>query len=376
LAQLLNLPPEAVHVQHVEGPGGYGHNGSDDAAAEACLLSRAVGRPVRVQWSREQEFAWEPKAAAMVIEMRGGLDAHGGVAAWQYDAWTPTHTDRPRLAGQLLVHQWMTGQPAPPVRFGGGERNALTLYAIAQQRVTMHWLPRSPLRTSSFRALGGVANTFANECFMDELAHLAGADPLEYRLRHLPDERARDVLIAAAERAGWRWPAHPAAAGEVSAGLGLAVARYKNSGAYVAAVAGVEVNTTSGAVAVRRVVVAHDCGLIVNPDGVRNQVEGNVIQALSRALKEQVAFDARGVTSLDWERYPILTFSEVPEIEVVLLNRADQPLLGAGEPASITMAPAVANAIFHATGARVRHVPFTAARVLAALDARPRSGRP
>jgi CO/xanthine dehydrogenase Mo-binding subunit len=369
LAQLLELPPAAVHVQHMEGPGGYGHNGSDDAAAEACLLSRAVGCPVRVQWSREQEFAWEPKAAAMVIELRGGLDAHGRVTAWQYDAWTPTHTDRPRLAGQLLAHQWLTSQPAPPVRFGGGDRNAQTLYAFAQQRLTMHWLLRSPLRTSSFRGLGGVANTFANESFIDELAHLAGADPLAFRLRHLADERARAVLVAAAERAGWRWPANPAAAGETAMGLGLAVARYKNSGAYVGAAAQVEVSAVTGAVSVRRVVVAHDCGLIVNPDGVRNQVEGNVIQALSRALKEEVTFDAGGVTSLDWESYPILTFSEVPEIEVVLLNRTDQPLLGAGEPASIIIAPAVANAIFNATGARVRQVPFLPARVRAALDA-------
>jgi CO/xanthine dehydrogenase Mo-binding subunit len=367
LAQLLDLPVEAVHVQHTEGPGSYGHNGSDDAAAEACLLSRAAGRPVRVQWSREQEFAWEPKAAAMVIEVRGGLDEQGRVAAWQYDAWTPTHTDRPRLAAQLLASQWMADQTAPPVRFGGGDRNAQTLYDFAQERVTMHWLPHSPLRTSSFRGLGGVGNTFANESFMDELAHLAGADPLAFRLRHLTDERARAVLSAAAERAGWRWPGPAATVAGQAVGKGLAVARYKNSGAYVAAVAEVAVNLSTGAVTALRIVVAHDCGLIVNPDGVRNQVEGNVIQALSRALKEEVTFDAHGVTSLTWETYPILTFSEIPDIDVVLLNRADQPLLGAGEPASITTAPAVANAIFQAAGARVRQMPFSPDRVRAAL---------
>jgi CO/xanthine dehydrogenase Mo-binding subunit len=253
------------------------------------------------------------------------------------------------------------------VRFAGGDRNAQSPYAFVQQRVSMHWLLRSPLRTSSFRALGGVANTFANESFIDELAHLAGADPLAFRLRHLSDDRARDVLAAAAERAGWRWPPDPAAAGKATVGIGLAVARYKNSGAYVATAAEVVVDTATGAVNVRRVVVAHDCGLIVNPDGVRNQVEGNIIQALSRALKEEVTFDGRGVTSLDWQSYPILTFSEVPQIEVVLLNRADKPVLGAGEPASITAAPAVANAIFNGTGARVRQVPFTPARVRTAL---------
>ena len=368
LAELLDLPVERVHVRHREGSGGYGHNGSDDAAAEACLLSQAVGRPVRVQWSREQEFAWEPKAAAMVIEVRGGLDERGRVAAWQFDAWTPTHTDRPRQAGQLLAAQWRAERDPPPVRLGGGDRNAETLYALPNQRVTVHWLPWSPLRTSSFRALGGVGNTFANECFMDELAHLAGADPLAFRLRHLSDERARDVLTAAAERAGWRWPGASAGSGQTSAGQGLAVARYKNSGAYVACVADVEVDRMTGAVRVRRMVAAHDCGLIVNPDGVTNQVEGNVIQSLSRALKEEVAFDGAGVSGRDWEHYPILTFSEVPDIEVVLVNRPDLPPLGAGEPASITTAPAVANAIFQATGARVRQTPYTPERVRAALQ--------
>ncbi len=367
LAELLDLPVEHVRVRHLEGSGGYGHNGSDDAAAEACLLSRAVGRPVRVQWSREQEFAWEPKAAPMVIEVRGGLDEQGRAVAWQYDAWTPTHTDRPRRAAQLLAAQWRADMGPPPVRLGGGDRNAETLYTFANQRVTVHWLPWSPLRTSSFRALGGVGNTFANECFMDELAHVAAADPLEFRLRHLSDQRARDVLTAAAERAKWRWPGAPGPIGQLAVGQGLAAAQYKNTGAYVACVADVEVDRATGAVRVRRVVVAHDCGLIVNPDGVTNQVEGNVIQSLSRALKEEVAFDGTGVTSRDWEHYPILTFSEIPEIEVVLVNRPGEPLLGAGEPASITTAPAVANAIFRATGARVRQMPLTPERVRAAL---------
>lgn len=361
LAELLGLPVEQVRVVHIEGPGGYGQNGSDDAAAMAAVLSQSVNAPVRLQWSRAMEFAWEPLAAAMVVELSAGLDATGRIAAWGYDAWTPTHSARPRRAEQLLAAQWRDGRDRPPPRgFAGGDRNAITRYDLPAQRLRMHWLGDSPLPTSSFRSLGGTANTFANESFMDELAAATGADAVAFRLRHLSDERLRAVLIAAAERAGWPGPR-----------LGVACAHYKNSGAYVATVAEVEVDTATGVVRVTRVVVAHDCGLIVNPDGVRNQIEGNVIQSLSRALKEEVRFDRGGVTSLDWETYPILTFSELPEIEIVLLNRPDQPAVGAGEPATITTAPAVANAIFAAAGARLRQVPFTPVRVQAALAQRP-----
>jgi CO/xanthine dehydrogenase Mo-binding subunit len=262
----------------------------------------------------------------------------------------------------------MADQPPPPPRqFVGGDRNAPTRYACPNQRVVVHWIARSPLRTSSFRSLGGAGNTFANESFMDELAVLAGADPLEFRLRHLPDPRARAVLEAAAERAGWAGRARLAAPVGWAAGMGLAFAQYKTTDAYVAAVAEVAVEPATGALRVRRIVVGHDCGLVVNPDGVRNQVEGNVIQSLSRALKEAVTFDQARVTSLDWERYPLLTFSEVPEIEVVLINRPHEPVLGAGEPATITTAPAVANAIFAACGARLRELPLIASRIRAAL---------
>jgi CO/xanthine dehydrogenase Mo-binding subunit len=371
LAQLLNVPPERVHLIHVEGAGSYGHNGADDAAADAVLLSQAVSRPVRVQWSREQEFVWEPKAAAMVMEVTGGLDAHGNIIAWEYDVWSPTHTTRPRFAGQLLAAQWMAAQAPPPIRFFlGGERNAPTNYAFPNQQVRLHWLASSPLRISSFRSLGGTGNTFANESFMDELAAAAGADALEFRLRHLTDPRGRAVLTAAAEHAGWQ--ARPAPRREQAglppgAGRGLAFAQYENAGAYVATVAEVQVDRDSGVVRVQRIVVAHDCGLIINPDGVTNQVEGNVIQSLSRALKEEVTFDRSRVTSVDWLTYPILTFSEVPQVEVVLINRPDQPALGAGEPAMVTTAPAVANAIFDACGARLRQAPFIPARVKAAL---------
>src|SRR5262249_13699588 len=316
LAQLLQVPPDQIRLVHVEGAGSYGQSGADDAAADAVILSRAVGRPVRVLWSRAHEFVWEPKAAAMVMQVAAGLDARGRIAGWQYDVWSPTHAARPRFAAQLISAQWMAGQEPPGARFFlGGERNAVTTYTIPDQRVSVHWVARSPLRVSSFRTLGGTGNTFANESFMDELAAAAGADPLDFRLRHLNDPRARAVLTAAAERAGWQTRLHSrhGQAGGLSTGLGVAFGQYEGTEAYVATVAEVEVDTASGAVRARRIVVAHDCGLIINPDGVSNQVEGNVIQSLSRALKEEVRFDETRITSVDWPSYPILTFSEVPE---------------------------------------------------------------
>jgi nicotinate dehydrogenase subunit B len=358
LADLLQMRPEQVQVIFVEGSGSYGHTGSEDAAADAAVLSQAVGRPVRVQWSREDEFAWEPFAPAMEMEARGGLDKQGHVIALAYDVWTPSHI----AGGQFLAVQLISGQPPqPPEWFGGGDRNAPTNYGIPNQRVRVHWLPGLPLRTSSMRSLGGAANTFANESFMDELAAAAHIDPLEFRLRHLDDPRAIEVLRIAAQNADW------GAALPQGEGQGIAFARYENEEAYVATVAQVHVDTKSGEVRVKHIVVAHDCGLIINPDGLRNQIEGNVIQSASRALKEQVTWDESHITSLDWDSYPILKFTEVPEVEVVLIDHPDQPATGAGEPSTITTAPAIANAIFAATGARVREIPFTPQRVHAAL---------
>ncbi len=374
LAQMLQVPVDTIRLVHLEGAGSYGQNGADDAAADALILSRAVGRPVRVQWSREHEFIWEPKAAAMVMEVAGGLDPEGNIVAWEYDVWSPTHTTRPRFASQLISAQWMANEGPPPVRFFlGGERNAPTSYTFPNQRVRVHWVAHSPLRVSSFRTLGGAGNTFANESFLDELAAAAGADPLAFRLRQLADPRAHEVLTAAAARAGWQSRPSPrtAQASGLATGRGIAFGQYDGNEAYVATVAEVTVDTATGTVRVDRVVVAQDCGLIINPDGVTNQVEGNVIQSLSRALKEEVRFDETRITSVDWLTYPILTFPEVPAIEVILINRPNQPSLGAGEPASITTAAAVANAIFDATGARLRQVPFTPEQVKDALAHRP-----
>jgi nicotinate dehydrogenase subunit B len=384
LAELLDLPVENVHLIHVEGAGCYGQNGSDDAAADAVILAQAVGRPVRVQWTREDEFIWEPKSPAMVMEVHGGLDSQGNVVAWDYHVWSPSHARRPRFAGQLLTAQLISGQPAPEARGSfGAERNARTNYVFPSQtaqpaqpaqRVTVHYVPNSFLRVSSFRSLGGSMNTFANESFIDELAAAAGVDPVEYRLRYLADPRERAVLNAAAEKAGWESRPSPRTHDNElpeREGRGVAFARYENDQAIVACIAEVQVEQNTGVVRVTRVVVAQDCGLIINPDGVKNQIEGNVIQSLSRALKEEVHFDEMRITSVDWQTYPILTFSEVPEVDIVLINRPDQPSVGAGEPATVTTAAAVANAIFDATGVRLRQMPFTPERVRAALLERP-----
>lgn len=374
LAPLLGLPPEGVRVIFREAAGCYGHNGADDVSADAALLSQAVGKPVRVQWMRQDEFAWEPKGPAMVAHVRGGLDAEGAIVAWDYEVWTPTHSTRPGgKPGNLLAGQ-LVDPPAPPAENGpiGGDRNAPTNYSFPNNRTTAHWIATPPLRPSALRSLGGMPNTTANESFMDELAAAAGADPVEFRLRHLADPRAIEVIRRAAEAAGWQ--ARPAgqvptnsAAGGPLTGRGIAFARYETEFAYAAVVVEVEVEPGSGEVRVPRVVVAHDCGLIINPDGLANQIEGNVIQGIGRALKEQITYDRTAVTSLDWSTYRILTFLEVPEIVVELINRPEEPPLGAGEPAICPMAAAIGNAIFDATGARLRTVPYTAERVLAAM---------
>lgn len=367
LALLLGLPEEAVEVVHHEGSGCYGHNGADDVAADAAVLSQHLSRPVRVQWSRAEELVWARKGPATVLELTASCAADGTMRHWSSQTWTPTHGGRARTPDRFIAGHLRDGVDEPDdVRYVGGDRNVLVDYDVPQ-RTEMHWLRRPALPGSSLRALGATAATFANECLVDELAAAAGEDPLAYRRRHLTDPRAHAVLDAVAEASGW--------GRELPAGRGLGVAfgRYENTGAYLGAVAEVEVDEASGVVTVNRFWVAHDCGLVVNPDGLTNQVVGNVVQSLSRALKEEVRWEGARITTRDWETYPILRFSEVPPIEVLLLDRPDQPAVGAGEPATITTAPAVANAVAAATGARLREVPFTPDRVLAALAGR--SGR-
>ena len=367
IAQLINVPKESIKLKYVEASGCYGHNGADDAGTDAVLISQAIGKPVRVQWSRQDELGWEPKGPAMVMELQGAV-ANGKVTAWKMDTYTPTHSTRPTgLAGNLLAGQ-LTG--APPAKNGnvGGDRNAATIYDFADQRVTTHWQQTAVLRQSALRGLGAPQNCFANESFMDELAQTAGADPVAFRLAHLSDPRAHDVMAQAAMLGRWeRGRAKQMLANGVIRGRGVAFARYETTDAYVAMVLDADVTPATGAIRVRDVYVAHDCGLIVNPDGLRNQIEGAVIQGTSRAIKEQVTFNRQSVTSIDWITYPILRFSEVPNVHITLIDRPTQPPLGAGEPATVIVAAAIGNAVFAATGVRLREVPFTPSRVKGAL---------
>ena len=367
LAPVLGLPAETVRVVFREGAGCYGHNGADDVAADAALLSQAVGRPVRVQWMRRDEFAWEPKSPAMLTDMAAAIGEDGTITGWQHTTWTATHTSRPGgQPGHLLAaNQVDPPFPAPAPRHGGGDRNAATTYAFPAERVTMQWVTHPPLHTSAMRSLGGLHNTTANECFLDEIAFALGHDPVDLRRRYLDDPRALAVVEAAAQRSGWGTV--PIAPAGWLAGQGFAYARYEGEYAYVALVAEVLVDPATGEVRVARVVVAHDCGLVINPDGVRNQVEGNVIQGIGRSLHEAVHWDDAAVTTLTWETYRVVTFPEVPEIDIVLIDRPDQPPWGAGEPAICPVTAAIGNAIFAATGARLRDVPFTPERVRAAL---------
>jgi CO/xanthine dehydrogenase Mo-binding subunit len=369
VAALLGLPADQVRLIWAEGSGCYGHNGADDVTADAALLSQAVGAPVRVQWTRAGEHGWEPKGPAMAIAVRGGLDQRGRVLAWDSRVYSATHSSRPNGAapGNLLAGAEL-GLPRS-VGNVGAERNARPPYRFANDRVRLSLLETSMLRSSALRGLGSPQNTFAIESFMDELAAVAGVDPIAFRLRHLQDPRGVAVLEEVAKLARWDPRRSPQADRTTGRGRGAAFVHYDNAGAYVGLVVEVRVDRASGKVRVERAYVAHDCGLIVNPDGVRNQIEGNVIQGLSRALLEEVRFDRQAVTSLDWTSYPILRFSDVPdEIGISLIDRRDQPSLGAGEPATAPVFAAVANAIFDATGARLRSVPFTAERVKAALD--------
>lgn len=369
IARLQGLAADDVVVQHVEGAGCYGHNAADDAAYDAVLLARAVpGRPVRVVWTREDELSWGPLGPAMVVDIEAELDDAGRVQRWQHDVWSNGHSHRPGPAGAPMLAAIDAEAPAeslpasdPPVQNGGGSgRNAVPLYDLPGQLVRVHRLQTMPLRTSALRALGAHLNVYAIESVVDELADLAGVDPVEYRLRMLSDERARSVLTAAAERAGWGSERGP------DVGLGVGLARYKNKGAWCAVVAEVEAEAS---VVVCRLTIAVDVGLVVNPDGVVNQIEGGALQALSWTTKEQVRFDSRTVTSRTWEEYPILTFSEVPPVDVVLLDRPDQPSLGSGEASIGPTAAAIGNALHAATGLRVRTLPLTTENVVAAMDA-------
>jgi len=366
------MPESAIRVAHAQGSGCYGHNGADDAALDAALLARAVpGRPVRLQWMRDDEFAWEPYGAAMTIQLRAGLSAEGRIVAWQHEVWSNTHSTRPGEAeGDNLLASWYLASPQRPARphgipqpAGGGDRNAVPLYDFPVERITSHLIPAMPVRVSALRTLGAYANVFALESFMDELAAAAGSDPVAFRLLHLKDARARAVIERAAAMAGWQ----VGAAGKGARGRGIGFAKYKNLSSYVAVVAEVEIDRKSGEVRVPRASAAVDAGQIINPDGLANQIEGGIIQSTSWTLKERVSFERARIASRDWQSYPILTFPEVPSVEVALIDRPSEKPLGAGEASQGPMAAAIANAFAHASGVRIRELPFTPGRVKAAL---------
>jgi nicotinate dehydrogenase subunit B len=366
-SDLLGLSLDAVHAIHVEGSGCYGQNGADDVAAEAALIAHAMpGRPIRLQWMREQEFGWEPLGPGMVTELDAALDGANRIVAWKHEVWSNPHNNRPVAAGGVLVGTEVVppfpvpvGKPIPMPE-GDGDRNANPLYDLPNMHVVYHFLKEMPVRVSALRSLGAHLNVFSIESMFDELAKAAGLDPLALRLTHMADERARAVMTAAADRFGWaaRSP------GDGRRGNGMGFARYKNIGAYCAVMLEVEVERETGAVVVQRAVAAVDSGQVANPDGIRNQVEGGMIQSLSWASQERTRFSELGRTSFDWSEYPIMRFQDMPDsVEVVVVERPGLPFLGTAECAQGPTSAALANALADATGLRLRDMPLDARAV-------------
>jgi CO/xanthine dehydrogenase Mo-binding subunit len=368
LARTLKLDPAAISVKHMQGPGCYGHNGADDAATDAAVLAmRLPGKPIKVRWRREEEFGFEPVSPAMVTRVEAALDNSARPTDWTTEIWSGRHSSRPGGGGNLLAAEALPEPPPPPPAGegayppGAGTRNGEPLYDFPAKRIVHHLIAETPVRTSSLRGLGATLNVFAIESFVDELAERAGQDPLAYRLSLLSDSRARAVVEHVARMSAWQ-AGLPVGTGQ---GRGIAFARYKNMAAYAAVVAEVDV---AESVRLTRVWCAADAGLVINPDGAVNQLEGGIIQAASWALKEGVRLDSAGISSRDWESYPVLRFSEVPEVMVELIDPgADRPCLGVGEAAGGPTIAAIGNAVAHALGARLRDLPMTRERVMAAL---------
>ena len=372
LARVLGLSASDVVVHHSQGSGCYGHNGADDAALDAALVAvRKPGIPVRVLWMREDEMSSSPFGAAMSVGIDAGCDPDGRVLDWTLTVTSPTHVSRPGANGEVhllsaeaLASPWPRpeGRDFPDERGGGGTRNALALYDLPAQRIVHRLVPRLPVRTSALRGLGALANVFAIESAVDEIAVMAGRDPVAYRLSILGDPRGRRVIERVAAMAGWR----PGEAGGTGLGRGIAFSRYKNHAAYAAVVAEVEVDE---GVRVRRLFAAVDAGLVINPDGAENQIEGGIVQAVSWVTKEEVRFEGGRVATSTWDTYPILRFSEVPDVEIALVGDPNDPPLGLGEVALGPTAAAIGNAVAHALGLRVRDLPLTRERLMTAMAA-------
>jgi nicotinate dehydrogenase subunit B len=370
IARVLGLPTESVVVHHHQGAGCYGHNGADDVALDAALVAlRKPGTPIRVLWMREDELSSSPFGAAMAVEIDAGCDGEGRVLDWTLTVTSPSHVSRPGANGEVhllsseaLGTPWPrpAGKDFPDERGGGATRNALALYELPPQRIVHRLVPNLPVRTSALRGLGTLANVFAIESAIDEIAARAERDPVAYRLSIMSDPRGRAVIERAAEMAGW----HPGEEGGSGTGRGIAFSRYKNRAAYAAIVAEVEVEAE---VRVTRLWAAVDAGLVINPDGAANQIEGGIIQAVSWTLKEQVRFEDGKVATATWDKYPILRFSEIPELEVDLIGSPTDPPLGLGEVALGPTAAAIGNAVAHALGVRVRDLPLTRDRLMAAM---------
>jgi CO/xanthine dehydrogenase Mo-binding subunit len=369
IAKIVGLDEENVQCIHAQASGCYGHNGADDAACDAALIAMQIpGKPIRLQWSRADEFLGEPYGSAMTTEINAGIDDGGRIVDWTFDVWSGSHSTRPRGANGagrfFAARQLARPLPVPPVGNipqprGGGDRNAVPVYSFANHRVTKRLVPDVRLRVSALRALGAYTNVFSIESFMDEIAHEQGADPIDFRIRHLDDQRAIGVLEKLREQL--------LAAGMTSdrppAGVGIGMAQYKNSGAYCAVAMRVVVNPDDGQIRLDRALCAVDVGLVINPDGAINQIEGGIIQASSWTVREQVRLGRNGAVSTDWASYPILTFAEVPTVEVTLIDQPDELPLGTGEAAHGPTAAAIGNAVARATGKRVRDLPLTPARV-------------
>ncbi|MEJ8826115.1 molybdopterin cofactor-binding domain-containing protein [Variovorax humicola] len=366
LATMLALAPEQVRCIYVEGAGCYGRNGSDDCTSEAALIAMKIGRPVRLQWMRADEHGWDPKCPPTLLDYRASIDDQGRIAAWEADIYLPERSMK--RSGVTLLGAVLAGLPRYGPDSGIYNPGLGIPYALDNSTLTAHWLVDAPLPAAWIRAPGRMQNTFGNESFLDEIAAATSADPFDIRTRHLSDSRGLELMERLRKVANWQPRGTRARdTGDIAHGRGVTYVKYELVRTYVGVVADVEVHRSTGAIKVQRVFVVHDCGQIINPDGLRNQIEGNVVQTVSRTLIEQLTFSRSAVTSLNWGSYPILTFPDVPEVVIDLIDRPGEAPWGAGEPTTSAIPSAIANAVFDATGARLRSIPFRPAVVLAAL---------